>query len=170
MERPSERSRYYKHSGLIVNGLLAAVGLLATTCAIGPRVSAAEVSRIPLTAPEGSVTPLASGTVGVEVLSRNADHRVELLISGELQGLVPERDYKVWACWDTEHDCSAHADPIRTNQQGAAMFNGLRFDTFNRPQNPVTSLQVRQETSGLIPADACFVGATPCLRAPVSIQ
>jgi len=154
-------SNFLKRSAKV--GGLAALMVLAT---LPLPAQAGEQEIINLTPPEGSVTPGAFGRVNVEVLSKHADYRVELLIKGELNGLVPNREYRVWACWNTEGDCSTNRDPeIRTNLEGSVSFEGLRFDIFNRPHHPIASLQVREETSGAIPSDACYVGTTPCLRA-----
>lgn len=151
-------------------GIFGATTALALATALLPHPAQAG-EGITLTPPEGSVTPGASGRVNVEVLLRNSDDLVELLINGELNSLVPGRSYKVWACWDSEYDCSTNANPeIRTGPDGSVSFNGLQFTIFDRPQHPITSLQVREETSGEIPSDACYVGAIPCLRAPFSVR
>lgn len=103
-------------------GRVGAALLFAASALTPTPVNAGET--ITLTPPGGSVTPGAFGRVNVEVLSRNpGNDLVELLINGELNGLVPGRLYKVWACWDSIYDCSTNAYPkIKTDENGSASF------------------------------------------------
>lgn len=156
-----------KRIGKVGGGIFLGVGVGLT-----PHPVDADPASITLTPPEGSVTPGAFGSLNVELLSRRPDNLVELVIDGQLNGLIPERLYRVWACWDTEFDCGTNANPeIRTGLDGSVSFNRLQFTVFDRPQHPITSLQVREEPpGGGLAKDACAPGFTPCLRAAYTVQ
>lgn len=126
---------------------------------------------VDLTPPEGSVTPQAFGHLEVEI-SNGLYGRTNFLVrSGELHGLVPGAGYGVWACLETRYDCSTNAYPeIITDETGSASFVDLKFYGIERGGHRFTTWQVRQNTEGEIPDNACPVGDTPCLEGPLSLH
>lgn len=149
-------------------GIFSATTSLVLATAFLPHPAQAGEGII-LTPPKGSVTPQASGFVEVEVLSRNSDNLIKLHIKGDLEGLIPNRTYQPWVCWDTPADCSTQGAGVKTDKKGLASFDE-EVNVFNRPNHPIASIRIAQVAEGEVPADACFLVSVPCLSALYSVN
>ncbi len=113
----------------------------------------------------------SAGTVLAELLEMKEDfsspgwNSMVVRLSGDVNGLIPNRMYQLWICMKSESDCSSDsAAKAVTNSFGSATFKPTEISFFNKTTNPVKSIKVTEYTfPGPIPPDSCYLTSNPCL-------
>lgn len=133
---------------------------------VSPTPTQSQNFSVSLVPPLDSVTPEASGSVNIKVVSTYESGFVDVNVVGELSGLKANTVYKVQLCHDS--GCSTNSNPqIKTDSVGLVNFTNLVF-SYNEQKYPAAAIKVYEEVDSgpLDTSNSCpayQVGATPCL-------
>lgn len=167
---------------LLLIGIFGLIGIVATNALVQQRqdnrqrasTSSSYLKTISLPLTANSIAAGSSGNVEINVLEakdipeNGYSPLLRLKLSGILNGLTPNKIYRVQLCRADGVSCETDATPeIKTDSSGNVAFDNLYYSGFsNKTLNQFKFIKITEHLSaGPVPSNSCNLITNPCLQA-----